>query len=382
MIRLLLMQGFVGKLCRRPEREQFFRLPKTAKQAISVLSSMQPDAGRRKKGHSKPDRVFRHSLALVLLSLSGCGLSSSPLPTQAEPLEDMEVSRTWFEIPQDEPRRQELPLGVFTGIKVGDSRQTLEAQLAAPEGVLVTETVENSPAVAAGIEAGDILLEAAIDTNTPVSLSWPSDWYKVEQNATEDATIGILYDRAGRDRETKLQPTKRISQPARLPGNHFREETKVGVIVRNASEVEADQAGLARGEGCVVVALARTSPWRKAGLLFGDMITGINDKPIKNPHELLAAINDLKKGDDVRIAVVRDKQEVSLVTTVSKRQQKVARFNIPLLFSYENTRGIQKTSVLFGLYGMRKTAVASQYTWFWLIRYTVGDANRLQETTP
>jgi len=54
--------GFVGKLRRRPESEAFFRLAKTAKQAMFVLSSMQPDAARRKKGRSKPDRVFRHSL--------------------------------------------------------------------------------------------------------------------------------------------------------------------------------------------------------------------------------------------------------------------------------------------------------------------------------
>ena len=55
--------GFVGKLARRPESEQFFRLAKTAKQAILVSSSMEPDAATRKKGRSKPDRVFRHSLA-------------------------------------------------------------------------------------------------------------------------------------------------------------------------------------------------------------------------------------------------------------------------------------------------------------------------------
>ena len=51
--------GFVGKLARWPESEQLFRLAKTAKQAMLVLSSMQPDAARRKKGRSKPDRGFR-----------------------------------------------------------------------------------------------------------------------------------------------------------------------------------------------------------------------------------------------------------------------------------------------------------------------------------
>ena len=54
-------RGSVGKLARRPKSEHVFRLAKTAKQAMLVLSSMQPDAARRRKGRSKPDRVFRHS---------------------------------------------------------------------------------------------------------------------------------------------------------------------------------------------------------------------------------------------------------------------------------------------------------------------------------
>ncbi len=52
----------VGEFRRRPESEPFFRLAKTAKQAMLVLASMQPDAAKRKKGRSKPDGVFRQSL--------------------------------------------------------------------------------------------------------------------------------------------------------------------------------------------------------------------------------------------------------------------------------------------------------------------------------
>jgi len=65
--------GSVGRLRRRPESEQFFSLAKTAKQAMFVLSSMQPDAARWKKGRSKPDRVFRQSLTAVLFLLLGIG---------------------------------------------------------------------------------------------------------------------------------------------------------------------------------------------------------------------------------------------------------------------------------------------------------------------
>lgn len=319
-------------------------------------------------------------LLLVMLILGGCRLSSSGPPTQADPLEDMELSRTRFAMPHDEPQRQDLPRGVFTGVQVGDSRQTLEDRLSAPEGILVTGIVENSPAVAAGIQAGDILLEALIDGTEPLALSWPSDWYRVEQTASAHAAIEVLYDRAGRDREAVIKSVARISLPARLPGNRYREEQKVGIIVRNASEVEAHQAGLTRGEGAVVVGLARTSPWRQAGLLLGDLILEVNGRPVKNPQELLAVINDRPMRDEVQILVARDAEEVSLQSTVSRRKRKTADVYIPPLYTYENKRGIRKSSVLLGLYRERKTAVAAEYTVLWFISWTVGDSNRLEQT--
>ncbi|MCP4450546.1 MAG: PDZ domain-containing protein [Planctomycetes bacterium] len=304
----------------------------------------------------------------------------SDLPTQADPLQDMDLSRARLALPQDEVQRQALPLGVFTGVQVGDARVTLESQLETPEGVLVTGIIDNSPAVAAGLQEGDILLEAALNEDLPMPLQWPSDWYRLEQTASSESSMHVLFDRAGRDGETTLWPVKRLKPPRRLTGNHIREETKVGLVVRNASEVEAHKAGLIRGEGCVVVGLARTSPWRKAGVVFGDLIVEINDKPIKNPQALLAAIHALDKGDAVKIGLFRDNKTLTLNTSVSQRDRETVEFKIPLIFSYENKRGIKKTSVLCGLYGARKTAVASRTTLFWVINYTTGDSNRLEET--
>lgn len=317
-------------------------------------------------------------LGVMAIVVTGCG-GASGLRTQADPLEDMETAHQQFDMPEDETQRETLPMGVFTGIEVGDSRQTLQARLEAPEGVLVTRVVENSPAVAADIRVADILLEAAVGNHAPMALTWPSDWYKVEQTATVDSDIVVLVDRAGKDIETTLKPVTRLSRPARLPGNRFREETKVGIIVRNASEVEAHEAGLTRGEGSVVVGLARTSPWRKAGLQFGDVILSVNGQAIKNPQELLAAINGLPSRQAVALTVFREGQCVTLDTTVTQREKEVNRFSIPLIYAYENNRGIRKTSILLGLYKARKTAVAAQYRWLWLLHYTVGDASRLEE---
>ena len=83
--------GSVGKLRRWPESEQFFRLPKTAKQAMLVLSSMQPDAVRWKKGRSKPDRVFRQSLPSANRR-TACILGANSYTLRQVQNEDLSVS--------------------------------------------------------------------------------------------------------------------------------------------------------------------------------------------------------------------------------------------------------------------------------------------------
>ena len=50
--------GSVKKLHLHAQERSFFCLAKTAKQAMLVLSSMQPDTARRKTSRSKPDGVF------------------------------------------------------------------------------------------------------------------------------------------------------------------------------------------------------------------------------------------------------------------------------------------------------------------------------------
>ena len=53
-----LLLGVCQRIPSSARERAFFRLAKTAKQAMLVPSSIQPDAGRRKISRSKPDRVL------------------------------------------------------------------------------------------------------------------------------------------------------------------------------------------------------------------------------------------------------------------------------------------------------------------------------------
>ena len=116
-------------------------------------------------------------LALSLVAaLAAC--TSIDVPEAPPPLAAMEEPLELMPEPQDESARAALPKGSFTGLVVGDSRTSLDALAGEPEGVIVTSVVENSPADAAGLEVGDLVLEARAAQAT--ALHWPSEWRRID----------------------------------------------------------------------------------------------------------------------------------------------------------------------------------------------------------
>ncbi|MHC4428158.1 MAG: Do family serine endopeptidase [Planctomycetota bacterium] len=300
-------------------------------------------------------------ILLTALVCSGCAYPLK-LPRELAPLADMEQPLALSEPPQDEELRRQLPAGGFTGVYVGDARTSLDDLTAEPDGVLVTKVVENSPGEAAGIVEGDLLLWVARGEGLQPrqDLRWPSDWRLLELASSTGTTLRIGYDRAGVERETELR------------------EEKVGIVVRTATEVEARNVGLGPGGGAVIIGLARGSPWRTVGLRFEDLIVEANDQPVAHPQVLLDAIRNSKSA--VAITYMRDGEHHTVQAPLSRRASETKEISIPLLFSYQKDRGVKETSILMGLFGLEETPVAWRCRLLWIITFTGGDADRLEET--
>jgi C-terminal processing protease CtpA/Prc len=320
--------------------------------------------------------------ALFLLSIavacSACELIPRKLPRESPPLFDMEEPLELRAEPQDETERATLDPGSFTGIYTSDSRQSLDALMAEPEGVLVARVVENSPADVAGIEAGDLLLEARVG-DTTTALHWPSEWRKIELETKADAEIELVYDRAGAEMRAKLVTVKRARPTDRAEALRFREDEKVGVVVRNATEVEARAAGLGPGGGAVIVGLARSSPWRKDGLVHSDCITRVDGVEVAHPEVLLGAIRAADDDAKLELEYLRGGEMRHVEVHVSSRAQELTEFSIPLIFSYSDDRGHTETSFLFGLYSHESTKAAWKTRLLWFITFSGGDSDRLEE---
>jgi C-terminal processing protease CtpA/Prc len=325
-------------------------------------------------------RIQILALMAALCCLSACSILRRPVPEALPPLKDMEEPLSLMDEPQDEAARRALPPGAFTGIYVSSGAETLEELAEGADGVLVERIVENSPGAIAGIEVGDLLLEATGPRDEEArELRFPSVWREVELAAREGDVLTLLYDRAGEEREAEIKVVRRLSPPDRDGAERFREEKTVGVVLRTATEVEARAADLGPGGGAVIVGLSARSPWRKAGLTFGDLITQVGERRVEHPQIVLDAIRESEDEDSLPLVLRRAGLDLSLDAPLSRRESEMQEVNVPLLFNWESEQQNSEWSVLFGLFGYRSTAAAWRAKLLWFITFGGGEIDTLEE---
>ncbi len=321
---------------------------------------------------------FVVSLVAMTLSLASCSMMTKSLPQDAPALSDMEQPLDLSKEPDDEAARKELPMGSFSGLVVEDSRDTLTAKLEDEGQVRIAQVVENSPAMAAGLQAEDLLLEARIGGGAAIAIERTSDWRKVELENVAGTRVDVLVDRAGRECRASLMLAERVRPAARVAAEQFSEQERVGVVVRTATEVEARAAGLAPGAGAVVIGLSRRSPWRGVGLRFRDLIVEVDGRAIAHPQDLLVALRN-KERETVKVAYMRDGARQEVEAPLSQREQETQEVLIPLLYHYEHRRGVTEWSCLLGLWSNRSTKAAWNMRVLWIISFGGGDSDRLVE---
>ncbi|MFN3243425.1 MAG: PDZ domain-containing protein [Planctomycetota bacterium] len=316
-------------------------------------------------------------LALLALPFGACSLSPD-LPEQSPALADMEEPLDLRTEPNDEARRTTMPAGTFSGIYLRDARETLEQKLNDPESVVVERIVENSPAARAGLQVGDLLLEVEVDGGEARTIGTPSQWRQLELDAKPGTRVTMFVDRAGREAETELTLVERLQPAARELTERYREEQRIGVVVRTATEVEARDAGLGPGAGAVIVGMSAKSPWRRAGLRFEDLIVALDEQPLAHPQQLLTIARDSER-DTLDVTYVRDGERRTVAASLTHRATETTEVSLPLIFSYESERGRSEWSFLLGLFNYRSTQAAWRFRLLWLIGFGGGDADELLE---
>jgi serine protease Do len=157
-----------------------------------------------------------------------------------------------------------------------------------PQGVLVGGVDSNSPAQAAGLQRGDIILEVngkpMVDSNQlrmTISMMQPGS----------EAKLKLVRDGSQRDVTIKLRelPTE-VAENDNQSGEEA--QASAGVEVANLTPQLAQQLNLpATTTGVVVERVSPTSPLADSGLMKGDVVQEVNHQPVKNVSDFRNAMS-------------------------------------------------------------------------------------------
>jgi serine protease Do len=184
------------------------------------------------------------------------------------------------------------------------------------QGAVISDVQTNTPAAAAGIKPGDVVVEYA---GKPVTS--PGEL----QQAVDQSPVGhkepVIVVRDGKrvtlEVTTAEQPADYgLRAFARTPGqNRSTGDKKLGVEVSNLTPDVAEKLGVKPGEGVVITSVHNGSPAQMAGLATGMVIVEVGRKPVKTVEEFQAAMEKqsiskgvmllIRSGEGTRFIVIQ-----------------------------------------------------------------------------
>lgn len=118
-------------------------------------------------------------------------------------------------------------------------------------------------------------------------------------------------------------PSARKFLPAR-PGQpllpSFEMRKYIGVYCHELNTELAAYFGLKEGTGLIVARLTENGPAQKAGIKVGDVIVRVDGKRVESVNDLIDLIQDKKKGDKVKLEILREKKPMTIDVVVEEEE--------------------------------------------------------------
>ena len=241
--------------------------------------------------------------------------------------------------------------GSYLGVNVGDVEDG-DRPTGAGEGAVVTEVVDGAPAAAAGIEAGDVIVEfdgerirgarqlTRVVRETPAGRSVAAIVFRDGARVTVNVTPG---ERPRPDWRANLRRME-ILEPDAAESFLWRGDTALleGLpdMVNGALMSLAGRARLGiRGEsvdgqlaeffgvsaGVLVRHVEEETVAAAAGLRAGDVITAIDGEAVDDVRALRRSLSAFDSGASFDIAIVRDGAEMSLAAELEESSERRPR---------------------------------------------------------
>jgi len=234
------------------------------------------------------------------------------------------------------------------------SRGWLGVSMTEEDGrVVITEVEAKSPAEIAKLKENDVILKvgdgeitSALDLSREIRGRKPGTdvVLRVEREGkTMDVKVKLgeySEENALRELELRFPGIFRIPAPARpLPPTVEPRTTKparplpeyrpfdffsrkyVGATVQPLTKDLAAFFGVKEGTGLLVAEVGPDSPAQKAGLKAGDVILKAGGEAVESGDELSAMIQQMKKGDKIKLEILRDKKPMTVEVEVDEQRE-------------------------------------------------------------
>ncbi len=195
----------------------------------------------------------------------------------------------------------------WLGVRIRDLSETemedLAVKLGVREGygVVIAEILKDTPAEAAGLRAGDLIV--AIDGRPVVETR---TLQRLVGAAPAGRELALVVLRDGRRRQVRVRvgpmPPDVVAE---------RVAAEFGFLVRDSSTEETPAAGAARPP--VVAAVLERSSAARAGLRVGDRILAVNGVDVASVEAFRGRLQDVALRDELRLRVERRGEPVTLV---------------------------------------------------------------------
>jgi serine protease Do len=186
--------------------------------------------------------------------------------------------------------------------------------LSQTDGALVSSVAEGSPAAAAGLRNGDVVLEY--------------DGHKVGRTTAlsrmvaatpigKKVTLKIVRD--GKESVTLSATIARLTEKEDMVAGASPEGEKrgrLGVVVEPVTPETARGLGTSETQGLLVKSVQEGSPADLAGLKAGDVIIEVNRAPVKSAEELRGLVEQHKAGTALLLRISRDRASRYLTVQV------------------------------------------------------------------
>jgi serine protease Do len=179
----------------------------------------------------------------------------------------------------------------FLGVVVQDLTPDLASSFGIknPQGALVDEVSDGTPAAAAGVKQGDVIL--AVDGKTVAS---PGDLRNEIALKAPGTHVDLLVYRDGKEEHLTADLAQQPGETAN--GTLVAPAASYGMEVQPLTPELAQRLGYDEGKGVLVAKVAPDGAAAAAGIEAGNVILSVDREPVNNLREFEAAVAKAKDG--------------------------------------------------------------------------------------